>query len=127
MLDTLDSMLSSMEDYYWRMAGRGRLVSLTAGTTLLGLCTFFVLKDMEELPRFYPRAMWSMPEDAEDGAVVYLDKLVTYRWNLGIARQIESEISRRVPSWQTAVWYRPTDEDDPTYHGNDKQFIHRRR
>ena len=123
MLDTDRMVVDYLEDYYWRMAGRGRLISLSAGTTILGLCTFFVLKEMEELPRFYPRAMWSMPEDAEDGSVVYLDKLVTYRWNLGIARQIEAEISHRVPSWQTAVWYRPAKDIEE----KDRQFIYHRR
>ena len=118
MLDTPQMVVDYIEDYYWRMTGRGRLISLAAGETILGLCTFFILKDMGDLTRFYPRAMWSMPEDAPDGPVVYLDKLVTYRWNLSIARHIESEITRRVPSWQTAVWYRPTATDDRqfTYH-----------
>ena len=120
MLDTVESMLSSMEDYYWRMAGRGRLISLCAGDHLLGVCTFFVLPSLERLPTYYPRAMWSLPEDTQDGAVVYLDKLVTYRWSLTLARQIEAEISRRVPSWQTAVWYRPTEDID-------RQFLYHRR
>ena len=113
-------MLDLAEDYYWRMAGKHRLIGLYAGTSMLGLCTFFVLRSLEEVTRFYPRAMWSIPEDAEDGAVVYLDKLVTYRWRLSIARQIEAEISQRVPSWQTAIWYRPTADID-------RQFIHHRR
>ena len=118
MVDIQELMLDYLEDYYWRMAGRGRLISLMAGDTILGLCTFFVLPDLVDLVRFYPRAIWSMPEDAEDGSVVYLDKLVTYRWNLSIARQIESEISRRGPSWEMAIWYRPTDDIDRqfTYH-----------
>ena len=120
MVDISDMVLSSIEDYYWRMAGRGRLIGLYAGSSMLGLCTFFVLPNSEDLGRFYPRAVWSIPEDAQDGTVVYLDKLVTYRWSLTLARQIEDEISQRVPSWQIAVWYRPTEDID-------RQFLYHRR
>lgn len=108
-------MLDCMEDYYWRMAGRGRLISLTAGASLLGVCTFFVLPSLAEVPRYYHRKTWSLPEDVEDGAVLYLDKLVTYRWNLTLARQIETELTHRIPSWEVAVWFRPTAGDDRRY------------
>ena len=118
MFDIAESMLSSMEDYYWRMAGRNRLIGLYAGDHILGVCTFFVLTSWDDLGRFYPRKIWSIPEDAQDGELVYFDKLVTYRWNFYIARQIKETISQRVPSWQTAVWYRPTEDIDRqfTYH-----------
>ena len=112
LFDIGESVVDLSEDYYWTMAGKHRLIGLYAGSTMLGLCTFFVLTGWDDLGRFYPRAMWSIPQDVADGPVVYLDKLVTYRWSFSIARQIEAEISQRVPSWQTAVWYRPTDDID---------------
>ena len=91
-----------------------------AGTHILGLCTFFVLTGWDDLGRFYPRKVWTIPEDAVDGPLVYLDKLITYKWTLGIARQVEAEITRRVPSWERAVWYRPTDDID-------RRFLYHRR
>ena len=99
-------MLDELDDYYWAMAGRGRLLLLDEGR--VGLCTFFLLESERDVHRFYCRPTWSLPADAPDGTLVYIDKLVLrVPMTRSIARAIEQAIVARHPQYTMARWYRP--------------------
>ena len=113
--------MTDADDYYWRMAGRRRLIMLQQGGSIIGLCTFFLLDSELEVPYFYHRATWNIPRDSETGTVVYLDKLVCYNpFTFETWRQIEAAITAAHPLWVTACWYRPTRR------GADRMYTYRR-
>ena len=94
--------------YCLRMAKRHRLLVLFDGDRPVGLCGFFILQSEAELPRFFPRKnRYSTPRDHEEGTVLYLDQLGSFTWSLGLARQVESYLTERVPEWRVAYWHRP--------------------
>ena len=115
-----DAVFTEAEDYYWTMAARNRCLILSDGASILGTCTFFVLSEESDVERFRRRPMWSTPPDAQDGSIIYLDKLATTVWNHRLARAVEREVSMRVPGWRVATWYRPTEDVD-------RRFTYRRR
>ena len=101
-------MLANVEDYYWIMAARGRLIAIDEGRA--GLCTFFILHDESEVLQFYDRMTWTTPTDAEDGSLIYVDKLLLYpphRFTIALWDQLVSTFTQRVPAWQMLIWYRP--------------------
>lgn len=111
------------DDYYGRMAARHRLIAIDGGR--VGLCTFFVLTDELEISRFYDRRCWTTPPDAEDGSVVYVDKLFLYkpyRFTKALWHQLEQMFTSRVPSWQILTWYRPRSGQQ-----SDRRYTYRRR
>lgn len=102
----LAPMLDELDDYYWQMAGRGRLLLLEEGR--VGMCTFFLLGHEREVHRFYCRPTWSLPEDTPDGTLAYIDKLILrVPMTRSIARSIEHAIVARYPQAARAIWYRP--------------------
>ena len=100
-------MLSEVDDYYWLMAARHRLIMVRHGIQVVATCTYFILQSLDEIPRFYDRPMWSLPSDAMDGPVVYIDKLMGLMWNKQIRQQLEALLAQQVPSFRVGVWYRP--------------------
>ena len=116
----MSPLLPAMEDYYWNMAARGRLIMVERQGLPALLCTFFVLRGEWELPRFHPRPMWTMPPDAPTGSVIYIDKLGGIQFNRQCIRQIVSWMNQRLPMWETAIWHRPG-------HGPDRRYTLRRR
>lgn len=112
----VQEMFTEAEDYYWTMAVRHRLITVTVGGSVAALCTFFITTDLSDdtLMRYYDRKCWSLPPDEPQGAVVYIDKLMSYLpWTMELSRMVEAAITQQVPSWQTAVWYRPRHGDLP--------------
>lgn len=115
--------MSQVEDYYWIMAARHRLVTILAGGSVAALCTFFLLDSEQEVADYYHRPMWSTPPDLLTGLVVYVDKLISYiPITISLANRIAEEITKQVPYWQTAVWYRPRHGDFP-----DRKYTLKRR
>ena len=107
-------MVENAEDYYWTMAARERLIMVQQGGSISALCTFFILPDETYIQDYYDRKCWSLPFDVDDGSTVYVDKLLSYvPWTHELATMVETVITERVPSWQTAVWYRPRHGDLP--------------
>ena len=109
-----------VDDYYWLMAARGRLIMVRHGIQVVATCTYFILQSLDEIPRFYDRPMWSLPSDAMDGPVVYIDKLMGLTWNKQIRQQLEALLAQQVPSFCLGVWYRPG-------HGPDRRYTCHRR
>ena len=114
-------MLPEVDDYYWTMAARGRLLQAYESGHPGVYCTFFVLPSLDDVRRFYPRGYWTTPDDLKDGPVIFIDKLFGQRMDRNIWRCLEFVITQRVPSWQVAVWYRPTS------HGPDRRYTYYRR
>lgn len=102
-MDRLDAAI-----YYVTMAKRKRLISITDGESLAGLCSFFLLRDNADEPYFYDRSMWSCPEDYADGKIIYIDKLWVVEWSLALRREVPRRIQALHPHTERAVWYRPT-------------------
>ena len=96
-----------LDDFYWRVAARGRLLSLAEGGHLIGLCVYFVGWGEADVQRFYHRPMLSVPEDDASGTLIYLDHLMTYQFTRGLWHLIEQQVTQQVPQWTQAVWYRP--------------------
>ena len=98
-------MSNTAEDYYWTMAARNRLIRIEQPEYQAALCTFFVLQDEQEIPRFYNRLAWSTPLDSADGDIVLID---TYygRFSRAIVTLLEQAMVKLVPSYTQAIWYR---------------------
>lgn len=107
-----ERVLPTAEDFFWRMAARGRLVTLYCNGSFVGVCTFFVLQSPQEVPWYYHRKDWSVRSDVQDGPVIYIDRIATRIWNRSLRMQLEQAITKRIPSWHVAVWYRPTATTD---------------
>ena len=115
-------MLPEIDDYYWTMAARNRLLQLHLDGDSTALCTFFLLPSLNLLDRYRRRSMWSTPPDLATGSIVYIDKLVARCWNRGLFRAVETAVTQVAPQWTTAVWYRPSPGQAP-----DRRYTYRRR
>ena len=110
----IDVMLSEIEDYYWTMAARGRLLTLEEGR--VGLCTFFLLPNERAEHRYYCRPTWSTPADDPQGTLAYIDKLtLRVPGTREIVRTIARALVDRYPQLTRAVWYRPSQDKDRRY------------
>ena len=118
-------MLDELDDYYWQMAGRGRLILLDEGR--VGLCTFFLLAHGRQEHRFYCRPTWSLPADDPQGTIVYIDKLILrVPMTRSIARSIEQAVAARYPQFTRALWYRPARGQEASQKP-DRRYSYRRR
>jgi hypothetical protein len=113
-------MHPNIEDYYWVMAARKRLIAIDGDSA--GLCTFFVLQREEEIPAFYNRRCWSTPPDHAEGPIIYFDKLVATHFTRALFRLIERRVTEHHPRWERWVWSRPSPGQQP-----DRRYIYRRR
>lgn len=116
-------MLVDDEDYFWIMAGRNRLIAIDEGRA--GLCTFFILRGEQEVPRFYDRRCWTTPPDASEGSLIYVDKLVLYplhRFTMALWHQLVGVFTERIPQWEQLTWYRPR----PGQQSDRRYTLHRR-
>ena len=107
------------EDYFWIMAARNRLLMVDEGRT--ALCTFFLLQDESQIPRFYDRRCWTTPQDYPDGTLLYIDKLMAHTFNQTLFRALVRTLTDRFPQWEQMVWYRPRPGQQP-----DRRYTFRR-
>ena len=118
-------MIQEIEDYYWKMSARHRLVMVYSGQQIVILCTFFVLPDAnpETIQRYYDRPCWSSLPDCEEGPVIYVDKLwCVMPWTRSLFRQVKEVIITAFPASERAIWYRPGHGTLP-----DRRYTHIRR
>ena len=109
-------MHPDVEDYYWIMAARRRLIAIDGAGT--GLCTFFVLQREEEVATFYDRKCWSTPPDHAEGSIIYFDKLVCTHFTKALWQAITQRVTEVIPQWERFVWYRPGQDADRRYTWN---------
>ena len=116
-------MLQDVEDYFWIMAARNRLLMVDGGRT--ALCTFFVLHDESQIPFFYDRRCWTTPSDETEGSLLYIDKLIMFsphRFTRVLWEAIVKTLTERIPQWESLTWYRPRPGQQP-----DRKYTWRRR
>lgn len=109
-------MLQAIEDYYWIMAARGRMIRIDEGRT--GLCTFFVLHSDWQAKLFHARPMWTTPTDYPTGTLIYIDQLMAKQFDRDLLRCLEVAITDHFPQAERAVWYRPGTNSDRCYRYN---------
>ena len=93
------------EVYYQEMARRGRLLRVSYGHGMGGLCSFFLLNHEGELETFHDRPAWSTPPDAPDGTLVYIDTYVGSGLTRQLVHALEETFTRLVPDFQTVTWF----------------------
>ena len=108
-------MFQEMEDYFWKMSVRNRLLKIETEDGLTGLCTFFVLDSELEIPFFYDRICWTTPADHAEGTILYIDKILARAFTPVLQTEIERVLTDRFPLWEMAVWYRPGQNADRCY------------
>ena len=96
------------DDYLWTMSGRGRLLALMDGEQVCGYCTYVMVHDEAEAESLFRRDYKFSPPEETGGSMVFIDQLMTSKWDRSLLRQVQELITQRHPSWTQGIWYRHT-------------------
>lgn len=112
-------MLDTIQDYYWAMAAKKRLLLIDGGRT--ATVTFFLLDRPDEAETYLTRRPWTTPDDTPTGRVIYIDRYFGKGFNKHIHAALEDAFTAMIPTWQVILWHRPR-------HGHDvRHTYHRKR
>lgn len=96
----------AIHTYFHAMLQRGRVISVTDGTRLLGFCTFFLLRVPSHAERLHFRKPWTTPEDYANGTIVFIDLVACPEWSRDMRDQIEAMIVLHHSQVRRAIWFR---------------------
>jgi len=91
--------------YTSEMLRRKRVIAIY-GDEGMECILFFFLTDRENLRTFSNRPMWSTPKDNEEGDIIFIDKMISRKWNSTLRRLLQSEIEQKFPNVTEAQWLR---------------------
>lgn len=102
---------------YWQgQLTRGRLLGIRDESgELIAVCSFFVAADMADAERIHRTKQWSTLTDTPEGTVLYIDWLVGQGFTRELLRAMDAAFARKIPTWQTAIWYRPRQIGEKRY------------
>lgn len=104
----LPQLTADAQDYYAEMAARGRLLTIQQEGFLWGLCTYYLVDEVDEASRYLSRDMYSTPADSPHGIWAYIDQLGGLQWSRETLRQVRAVLLETHPQLVGAIWHRQT-------------------
>ena len=89
--------------YLMDMMKRKRVGLISDKEGLVAVFTFFLTDNHEPLAN---KPEFSIPDDNTFGPEIYVDKLVSKRWDLGVRRAIQDFVETNFPDVKVGFWHR---------------------
>lgn len=97
------SEIAQAMDYTTRMIEDGRVIIITSHGEPVSIM-FISLTNSPD--NYLKKENWEYLTHDAHGECVYIEKIISRKWNREIRNLIESELSSRYPSFTYAVWHR---------------------
>ncbi len=106
-----------IESYFSKMIADGRVIAIYSNGIPHAILAFSICNDMV---KYYQKDTWDYAPHNPYGHVIYVEKLVSKKWDKDLRKQFQHNILLRYPNVDTAIWHRYG------RHG-DRQVMYKRR
>lgn len=91
------------------------MATILEGDEPVGLCSFFLLRSVDEVRALHHRPLWTLPEDHESGPIAYIDVLIAPTWSRDLKQALIQAVTTLHPEVAWGVWYRSKGDRDVRY------------
>ena len=94
--------IGKFDIYLNTMLRRNRVLFVESEEGLQALIFYFLIDDK----RFVNKPTWAAPEDTENGAIFFVDKMFCRKWTKSVRFAIQDQVEAKYPVVREALWLR---------------------
>ena len=101
--------LLQIENYFNLMIGDERVMRIEDEGDLIAIVTYSICNDYFD---YYAKDIWDYEPHNPLEDTVYVEKLISKRWNIALRKLISQKLIEKYPSLTRGIWHRARTNED---------------